>query len=281
MSSATDSYPTQSHSTFLGPTHTQQLFHMADINLTSSSRESTTLGTVPAPELASSRGIIWSLSALASQFNSSFAWFHFPHSPKLLISRAFPEKSPAWKSAIQNLLLGEHNGRQKPPSTPHKTRSDIRSRKFSAACHQNPNSKLLKHFDIYCLPWRIRSTGFRVSQFISSMASSETQMLLLPPFNGSEVLASSSSCYKIAAAVPVSHLYTTMPRSKRETISSRKQYDLPSIPSVSPHILIGQSWVTCPLLNKSLARKIRSTWGWGLCPVRDLATGEAWVPEGY
>lgn len=69
-----------------------------------------------------------------------------------------------------------------------------------------------------------------------------------------------------------------MSKSKRKTISPfRKEYNFARIPWVSPPI--GVSWVTCSLLNQSLARRIKPMWGGGLFPMRHLATEEEWIPE--
>ena len=115
-------------------------------NLTTLSQGRATLGTIPAPQLASSRWISWSFIAPTSQFNS-FAWLYFPHLPRVLIWRTFPEKSLSLKSLIRIYFFVDMVG----APTPHKTKSHIKSRKLSAARHQNSNSKLFNNYGIYCL----------------------------------------------------------------------------------------------------------------------------------
>lgn len=74
-------------------------------------------------------GISWGLAVPAVQFNSSFAWFHFPS----LHNRHWSQGNPLMNLLIKNLLfrqsllLEEHAWKQKSSLTPHKTRSDIRS----------------------------------------------------------------------------------------------------------------------------------------------------------
>lgn len=117
----------RSYSTFLEPSHIRWLFCVAQQQPDPFvSRENNCWG------LRVHCGASWGLADTASPCNSSFPWFYLPHPHWALILRAFWDKSPAWKSPIHSLLLGEHDGRQKPSLTPHKSRWDIRSRQRSA-----------------------------------------------------------------------------------------------------------------------------------------------------